>query len=203
MASIRAEKRRLEAPAARASSPSPCFAQFGDILRLVRWMLFLGVATSACGSPVAVAPSGPPTTLEPAEPPSSGPVLARAMDPSAARECTALLRVGTVSAPNPSCEFRDTPSKQRGYVHYACADGEATGSFVGLEDFRGRVANGRLHLEARRERDGSDGCRWESVQTIDGALDHSVLELSVRERVVTGTGCATSCLGGAPVRIER
>jgi len=124
------------------------------------------------------------------------------MDPNAPVVCTALVRVGLVSGPGPGCAFATTPSRQSGSVQYACTDGEATGAF-GANRFVGRVESGHVHLEARSEHDGADGCRWESVQTVDGALDHSVLEFSVRERAIAGKGCAPSCIGGAPVRIER
>lgn len=169
----------------------------------MRRALLLGWPLFACGAPAGPSPAELPAEapVQP-DPPSTGPVVARAMDPNAPVVCTALLRMGLVSGPGPGCAFASTPSRQRGSLQYACKDGDVTGAF-GTARFAGRVSEGRVHLEARRELDGPDGCRWESVQTIDGSLDHSVLEFSVRERAIAGTGCAPSCIGGAPVRIER
>lgn len=153
----------------------------------------------ACGSQPASPPAPPPTVV--LEPGASGPVLARAMDPTAARSCTVRLHVGLVTGPSAGCQFVDTPSKQRGALHYACGDGDATAT-IGNLTFDGRVEHERVHLEARREFDWGDGCHWQNVQVIEGSLSGSVLEYSYREQPLTGDHCAPSCLGGSPVGLE-
>lgn len=88
-----------------------------------------------------------------------------------------------VDAPKPN---------QRGTLDFPCDGGDATLKFGGKHDFKGVVSNGVLTTSQKTRFPFSDGCTWESEQTVSGPVD-GPLEYRYSERPVEGTGCASGC----------
>ena len=101
--------------------------------------------------------------------------------------------------------FIDVELQQVGRLRAPCdgAEGPAEAVF-GSRTFRGRVAHGRLSLRLTTSFPFSDGCTWESNQTISGRMDAAQFDFHYSEHARRGErGCAPACTADGIVQRSR
>jgi hypothetical protein len=117
--------------------------------------------------------------------------------------CGATLSVGSVTV-TPGCWIDEKVSNRSAMLQWPCDAGGPAEAVFGVP-FAGTVAapSGFVSLSAQTTFPWSDGCTWESVQTIDGVLGSGVLQYNYSEMHIQGTGCAPEiCHGSASVVVE-
>lgn len=133
----------------------------------------------------------------------SGPMgtceVAAAQKPNATCKLQVTLNNFTVS--NETC-FVDVPFKDgdQGQLNFACGQGPATldfpgGSFVGTSD------SCNVNLTRITQYPFSDGCIWETKQTVVGKLDGQLV-YKYTEKPVKGSNCAMACTVDAVMNLE-
>jgi hypothetical protein len=101
-----------------------------------------------------------------------------------------------------SCYVDEVVTRTPGTLRYPCAGGDAEAAFGPGSRFRGWVRDGNVDVKITTDFPFSDGCRWRSVQLIQGAIASGQLAFSYRENPVEGqTGCASPCTADALVHI--
>jgi hypothetical protein len=107
--------------------------------------------------------------------------------------CTARVVVRQTEGAS-GCFIDERVTQAPGVLRYPCAGGPATATF-GANVFAGTVGpDGAVNLALRTTFHFSDGCDWQSAQSITGALASRHLTFSYQESPVAGQrGCARPC----------
>lgn len=159
--------------------------------------------TTGCFVPgTADPPPASPTPVAVVVAPAPGPVaVAPVSDPGAM--CTATLWVTEMRRSSSSCYVDEVVTRTPGTLRYACAGGDAEAVFGSTSRFAGWVRDGNVDVKIATEFPFSDGCRWRSVQLIQGAVATGQLAFSYRETPIEGqSGCASACTADAQVRAQ-
>jgi hypothetical protein len=114
--------------------------------------------------------------------------------------CSLELTLTTFKGNSADCYF-DTKVRESGTLTAPCDEGPAHAQFHG-QAFTGNVKDGQLSLSSRTEFDFSDGCRWESEQTITGVLRDGRLQFRYSERPIRGKYCASACSANGTFDID-
>lgn len=143
-----------------------------------------------------------------ADPPPASPtpvavvtVPAPASDP--AGMCDATLTVTGMRRSSSSCYVDEVVTRTPGTLRYPCAGGDAEAQFGTSSRFVGSVRDGNADVKISTDFSFSDGCRWRSIQLIQGELRTGRLVFSYRESPIEGqSGCASPCTADAEVRVQ-
>lgn len=145
--------------------------------------------------PVAPPGNGPPNNFAPPPPvaPSGfAPPPAVLPSPPPTAQCTAILSVRQTVA-RPGCTIDERVTRAPGVLTFPCGGGPATANFGG-SIFNGAVQNGVVTVSLRTAFHFSDGCNWQSVQSLTGSLASRQLAYIYNEGPLPGqSGCANAC----------
>jgi hypothetical protein len=153
-----------------------------------------------------------PATHDPPQQPTMVPVVvedgpaedaqADVPAPVAPAECGATLYVSDMRRSSSSCFVDEVVTRTPGTLRFPCAGGDAEATFGPTSRFAGSARDGNVDVKIQTEFAFSDGCRWRSVQLIQGVLASGQLAFQYRENPLEGqTGCASACSADALVRV--
>jgi hypothetical protein len=116
--------------------------------------------------------------------------------------CTVAVSVDKFMVSSQSC-FVDSPlvNGTSGELSFACGDGPATLTFPSYV-FTGTSSACTLDLLLKTQFVFTDGCTWETTQTIVGPMDGG-LTYSYTEAPISGSGCASPCTIEATLLLEQ
>ena len=142
-------------------------------------------------------PPPPPSGGFEAPPPVTGPGV---VQPDAV--CSAMLFVRQTQGAR-GCTIDERVTHAPGALHYPCAGGAATALF-GTTTFTGTVVGGVVDLRLSTRFHFTDGCDWESAQTISGNLGNNELVYVYREAPLPGQArCANACVANGSVNVRQ
>jgi hypothetical protein len=119
-----------------------------------------------------------------------------------ASDCGATLTVTEMRRSSSSCYVDEVVTRTPGTLRYPCVGGDAVVTFGPTARFAGWARDGTIDVKIQTEFPFSDGCRWRSVQLIQGTLSTGQLVFQYRESPVEGQrGCASACSADAVVRV--
>jgi len=118
------------------------------------------------------------------------------------RTCEATLTVVDIDYPS-SCWVDVPPAGASDTVSFPCLGSEVRIVFEHIE-FTGEVTGCWIEMHARTTFPWSDGCDWETAQSIVGDfLPGSLLDYEYREAPMPGqTGCDPSCEAAGVIRVQ-
>jgi len=118
------------------------------------------------------------------------------------RTCEATLTVVEIDYPS-SCWVDVPPVGASDTVSFPCLGSDVRILFEDIV-FTGTVTACWIEMHARTTFPWSDGCEWETAQSIVGELlPGSLLHYEYRESPITGeTGCAPSCAATGAIRVQ-
>lgn len=138
------------------------------------------VTAGAAPQPVAVAPAPGPGAM-----------------------CGATLWVSEMRRSSASCYVDEVVTRTPGTLRFPCAGGDAEAVFGSTSRFSGWARDGNVDVKITTDFSFSDGCRWRSVQLIQGNLASGQLAFTYRENPLEGqSGCASACTADAQVRAQ-
>jgi hypothetical protein len=116
--------------------------------------------------------------------------------------CKVAISVDKFMISSQSC-FVDSPlvNGTSGEFSFACGDGPATLTFPSYV-FTGKNSACQLDLLLQTQFVFSDGCTWQSTQTIVGPMDGN-LSYSYMEAPISGSVCATPCTMEGTLLLEQ
>lgn len=149
------------------------------------------------------------SAAEPRRPPGAPPPMEYAPPPPVEQPgppqggvCTALLVVRRTRGAA-GCTIDERVTHAPGLLEYPCGGGPATATF-GASRFTGTVMNGAVNLGLSTRFHFSDGCDWESVQTIQGDLGGGPMVYSYAEAPLPGQArCANACRAWGAVTVRQ
>lgn len=160
----------------------------------------IAVAIAIASSWSAAEPRRPPGAPPPSEFAPPPPVVAPG--PPAEGTCTALLIVRRTRGAA-GCVIDERVTRAPGLLQYPCGGGPATASF-GDSHFTGTVINGAVNLALSTRFHFTDGCDWESAQTIQGDLAGGAMAYSYVEAPLPGQSrCANACRAWGAVSVRQ
>ncbi len=117
--------------------------------------------------------------------------------------CMATLTAGTITANNPGCYVDvEVMSGQTGTLSYACGGGGISAA-IGGNVLLGAFSDGDVDMCFGTTFQFSDGCTWESAQTITGSLASGVLQFSYVEQPAPGQfGCDSPCTASGTLTVQ-
>ena len=121
---------------------------------------------------------------------------------SAKVRCPTRAKASTVITSAADCWVDEKISGKRGVLKYTCGkDGPASISFGG-KVFSGRARKGWMDIHLRTTFNWQDGCKWETIQRIQGKLSGGTLSYSYTERPLKGQrGCFNPCSASASIKV--
>lgn len=159
--------------------------------------LFAGCFVPGTADPPPAGPT-PVTVVQ-----APAPVVVTEPAPIAAGGCAATLWVTGMRRSSASCYVDEVVTRTPGTLRYPCAGGDAEVVFGASSRFVGFVRDGNVDVKISTDFPFSDGCRWRSIQLIQGNLATGQLGFTYRESPIEGqSGCASPCTADAQVRAQ-